>query len=675
MSEPIDELVLKISADVQGLKAGMQEIAGLTQDLASKTKGHGESMAMAFFKAEVAVHALEHALHMLKDITVDYVKEAYENIEAQDKMAQKLGVTNQFVAALQLQSIEAGMGVDGMSNAILHMERSLGKMTTASSETTRALEDLNLTVDDLHGKNPEEQYMKIVEAMGKMKDQSKLVETAQALFGRQGLQVVGVLKQGTEGYKEAADMARKYGYAVDEFDAAKIKQANDAWKEVHIALQGIANTIAIELAPYIQAIGEYFRDAATQGDGWGETIHNVIVQLVKIIDGFRAELRGLQILWEYIKLGAIAFGEGVVVAVDTAVRSVKYVGEILGNFGRALSRTSELIAQAFKSGFTLAMAGVEAFASDALRRFGDMLLVIHQGMMLAHVKGADEVLNASNRVRNAANEMKTDASRSAKDTAIAFKNAADDAGYAWSHIMPEWNGIKTGMEPAIAAMKQMTVDAWTSLNEVLNKPFDLHAVEDWTSAFVAKINAIALKVSTQRKTDMQAEHTDSLQKQAWDKQTWDQKLGYATSTMNSLGELMMHGSKKQFEIGKKLQLAAAFADVAAGIAKTFQQFGFYALLGPAEAVAAAGAVQIQRIAGMQYGGGGGGGGVSVGGGGGASAAAAAPTGVSGQTGGGQTITVALQGAIFNDQAIRGLVGQVNEFIRDGGQLAGLQVQQ
>ncbi len=676
MAEPIEELVLKISADVEGVKAGLSSVAASSEQLANKVSGHSESMVASFIKAELAVEALKKGFEFLKEETIDYVKESYKNIEANDRLAVKLGVTTEFIAALKVQGDEFGISAEQMGHAVLHLDRSLGAITDSSSPAAKALKELGLDFQDVLNMKPEEQYKVIAERFGTLTSQTERVHVATALYGREGIQMVGILRQGAAGFEEAEHAAKKYGLALNEADTSKVVQANKAWREVHLVIEGLANTIAVKLAPYMVGIAEAFTDAATQGDGFGETIDGVIKFVIQLVDGFRAEIHGLEIAWAGVKVAVVGVGAGIVTAIDVAVRSIVYAGETLGGFGRALERTEELITQAFKSGFEKALSAVKIFAADALEEFSTLLLKVNEGMQAAGIKGASEMLTAGNNVHYAAVRLKADAQGASKDAGIAFENAAADASYAWDHVMPDWNETAVpGLTDFAQTMRDTFDETWDDLQTIMDEPFDTHAFEDWASKVVAKVNDVAAKVQKQRTEDAKEDQSVNLKKQAWDKQTWDQKLGYATSTANSIAELMEHGSKRQFEIGKKLQLAAAIADTAGGIAKTFEQFGWYALLGPAEAVAAAGAVQIAKISSMQYGGGGGGGGGGAGVSAGAlpNAQSIPQSGVTGTRDGGQNINISLNGDNYSAQGVRNLLGAINDQIRDGVNIQSLSV--
>ncbi len=193
------------------------------------------------------------------------------------------------------------------------------------------------------------------------------------------------------------------------------------------------------------------------------------------------------------------------------------------------------------------------------------------------------------------------------------------------------------------ALRLQNLTAYHEQRMATNAEYDA-LVEEAKTAHELRYNAIALTAAQQREN--------------WDRIGGRERLAMWGSTFSSLMILAQGHSKKVFEISKAGALGAAIMDTAAGVAKTFQQLGWAAMFGPAEAVAAAGAVQIATIAAQKYGGG-------ASGSSNVSAAAGAASSLN-SGGGGQAAparngqTVVLQGDSFSAEALMKLFAEAKE---------------
>jgi len=152
------------------------------------------------------------------------------------------------------------------------------------------------------------------------------------------------------------------------------------------------------------------------------------------------------------------------------------------------------------------------------------------------------------------------------------------------------------------------------------------------------------------------------------------QLQNASQLFGDLSSLMQTGSRKLFEIGKAAAIAQAVVNVAQGVTKALGQGGFFGIAMGA-AVAAAGAVQIAKIASTQFNGGQGGS-VAVGGASFASSGGGQQTATVPQSPAGQQIqrvtnvTLSIDsGGIFTGNEVRTLIEAINEQVGDGVKLA------
>jgi phage-related protein len=149
--------------------------------------------------------------------------------------------------------------VSGRMNAIEethHLSEELGISTNAliglqhaasqsgvDAETLRgALEHLSHT-----GQTTDQAFSKIFAA-----DPANRAKIAFEEFGRSGVKLLPMLKDGAEGLKNMAAEAQDMGITLSDKDIAAVEAGNQAWKRMGDAMNGIGNRIAVMVAPMLE---------------------------------------------------------------------------------------------------------------------------------------------------------------------------------------------------------------------------------------------------------------------------------------------------------------------------------------------------------------------------------------------------------------------------------------
>src|SRR6185369_16747709 len=108
----------------------------------------------------------------------------------------------------------------------------------------------------------DEALLKISDGLKGLNSPAARTAAAIDIFGKSGAQLLPMLQDGSKVIAELADEAKNLGISFSRVDAAKVEAANDALTRVGEVFQGVWNTMAIQLAPIIEAIAVKFTDWA-----------------------------------------------------------------------------------------------------------------------------------------------------------------------------------------------------------------------------------------------------------------------------------------------------------------------------------------------------------------------------------------------------------------------------
>ena len=248
--------------------------------------------------------------------------------DALAKTADKIGISTEALAGLQHAAELTGVSSQKLDNSLQRLTRGLSEVAEkGAGSATKALEALGLSATDLLKVPVEEQMQQISDAMAGLPNQADKVRVAFELFGREGVDLVNTLGNGSAALIEMTDEAAALGVALSRVDAAKMEAVNDAFFKAGQAITGVGNKLTAELAPFIEAVANEFVNAAKEMGGMQDAIVNGIEKAVQAIGIMANGLKGIQIIFKGLQL-AFAF---VVEQILTGV------GKIIGGIDRLIS--------------------------------------------------------------------------------------------------------------------------------------------------------------------------------------------------------------------------------------------------------------------------------------------------------------------------------------------------
>lgn len=183
--------------------------------------------------------------------------------DANAKLADRLGITTQKVAAFTLQSELSGIGMDGMERALQKMTVRLQDAAEQGGPVADAIKKIGLNVYELASKKPDEAFFMISDAMKNMTNANEKLNSVSDIFGDKSLAITNMLNEGRAGFDLAAQKATEFGTAISRVDAAKLEAANDSFTLMQESVDGLATRIGIRLSPMLQQMAENFASNTT----------------------------------------------------------------------------------------------------------------------------------------------------------------------------------------------------------------------------------------------------------------------------------------------------------------------------------------------------------------------------------------------------------------------------
>ena len=298
-----------------------------------------------------------------------------------DKMSQRTGVSVKALSTLGFAAEQSGANIGTLEKGVKTMQRSILDANRGLSTATDALSALGLTVGDLNGLSPEQQFKKIADGIAAVDDPSKKAALAMQIFGRAGQQLVPLLSGGAAGMEALQQRARQLGIEIGGKQAKAAAKLADSWNIAKKQLGAAALGIGGALAPMLTKLLKTIQPILKQVIDWVSNNKGLTVSIAAVAAGLAAAGGAL------IGLGAVVSSVGSLFGVLAPV-----IGAVLSPIGLVIAGVVGLGAViAVKTGvITKALS----FLSDNFGFLKDDALAAFDGIKKA-IAGGDIKLAAS----------------------------------------------------------------------------------------------------------------------------------------------------------------------------------------------------------------------------------------------------------------------------------------
>lgn len=339
-----------------GLGRSAGGIGGALAGMAASFVGAGRSATVAAIGVKalsVAVKTLLAPLLVLTSLVgvfAAFGRSARELDEA-GKTARRLGMSMTTFQNFSLAASEAGINVQQMTNMLTFMTRNLGNLANGSASAQKAFGQLGLTMADLQGLRPEQQFDLISQRIMALPTAAQRTAAAIAIFGRQGAMAMGLIQAGANGTRaELEQLQRQMGITFSDEQLKRglpqgIEMMNDALGRTSLMFQGFLNQFVGELAPAITTVANLMVKFFTQNtSGWSmaTTLAKGFTMVIRQLVGEVTRTYGaFQIMSSFVGAfvtGALKAFEGVTWALGNMLSAMADAAEALPGFDMGIAR-------------------------------------------------------------------------------------------------------------------------------------------------------------------------------------------------------------------------------------------------------------------------------------------------------------------------------------------------
>jgi TP901 family phage tail tape measure protein len=382
-----------------------------------------------------------------------------------EKASQRTGIAVESLSALKYAAEQSGSSFEDLETGVKKMNKAIFEAEGGSVEAQKSLAGIGLTVKDLKGLSPDEQFQKIGLALNNVGDAGAKSAIAMEIFGKGGTELLPFFARGSDGIQALTKHAKELGIVMSGDDAkaatAFSEVLNDVWQQINALTFAVGAAVAQALQPFAEAATQILSKVI----GWAKEHRTLIIAVLATGVALLTAGAALIGLGGAITLAGVAI-EGIVAVFGLLSSAVLLLLNPIALIGAGLIGLAVYFGVATKFGADcLAWLGAkfnelkdtasEAFGgiADALGA-GDILLaakILWTGLQVAWAEGSQELMGYWYKFRT------------------AFTKVAADAFYGSLEL---WEEVKSGLQSSWNDVSSYFAESWHSTIGFLGSLWD-----------------------------------------------------------------------------------------------------------------------------------------------------------------------------------------------------------
>ena len=249
-----------------------------------KIGGGAKAVAGGLLKVTAAIAGVGIAIAAV-------IKTSFQYIDTLDKTSKRTGIATDTLQAFQLAALESGSSVEQAQKGLEKFARSIGDAQRGLKTQQDIFRDLGVELTDIDGNTRDFNSILLDTADG-LKGFGNETDRATALanlFGRAGIAMSEVFKDGADGIRQFTERAKGLGIIIPPEVISNVAKFNDQFAVLQLQLKAVVNNITGALAPALSVLVTDLstllkgtNDSAEGFDNLGQSIAISILEGVKV---------------------------------------------------------------------------------------------------------------------------------------------------------------------------------------------------------------------------------------------------------------------------------------------------------------------------------------------------------------------------------------------------------
>jgi len=254
MAVSAEQLNIILSARDKEFAKAMERNQKRVEHFARKSNKSLGSVSAGFKRLSLASAAFLPALSATAVVAA--VRRVTEQLDEIGKKADQIGLTTDALQEFRAIAESSGVSQAKLDSSLERFSKRLGEASMGTGAAKKALDELNLSADELRRVGLDEAVMRISEEMQKVEDPTRKAALAAGLFGREGVAMINMLREGRDGMEAMRREARELGIVIDEDMIRNAEEAQTQLDLMSRVINANLSTALINLSPLIVKAAE-----------------------------------------------------------------------------------------------------------------------------------------------------------------------------------------------------------------------------------------------------------------------------------------------------------------------------------------------------------------------------------------------------------------------------------
>ena len=183
-------------------------------------------------------------------------------------IADRTGLSVETIQTLGEVAAETGASIEDVQTAAKGMANLLYEAAKGGDSANEVLSQLGLTVADLQGQSPDEQMLRLADALSTISDPTIRAATAQKVFGRSAQRLIPLLSMGRRGIEAYRKQLEEAGVirTPEQIDIAD--RIGEAWERAVRRIKAVGFSALSAIAPALESISLAFVGVVEAVNRW-----------------------------------------------------------------------------------------------------------------------------------------------------------------------------------------------------------------------------------------------------------------------------------------------------------------------------------------------------------------------------------------------------------------------
>ena len=237
----LGSLMVRVSADTNDLSKGLQKSKGQITNFAQSARRVGDGMTK---NITAPVMAGASALIVMTNRFANAADEI-------DKTSIRTGIGREELQGLRFAAEQTGVEFGSLQSSMARFTRGIASAENGTGTMADSMAKLNIALEDNEGntRNVTELYQESLHALADMEDETQRNVIASDLFGRQFMELIPLLDQGSDGIDELVERANELGLVMSDQAVGDLVDYKDAMHEIQEEFGAVWREISLKFAP------------------------------------------------------------------------------------------------------------------------------------------------------------------------------------------------------------------------------------------------------------------------------------------------------------------------------------------------------------------------------------------------------------------------------------------